>query len=271
MALPVSIGEMIDLATFAYKLWNSCKAAKGQFQQIGKEVFAMRTVIELACANCQDPYIVKIAGGKKSSIWQNLRVHIRNCKQALSDVDLLLKRYQNMTLLDRVAWAVRGASEVADLESNLSSFATQLDSFSINLTLKGVGMFGAQVSRLQSVVGRLGRVEEELERHDGDEAAAVKTCMRDVKNSGISQDTAGRYTRIFHDYAQEVRRCETSPDMQRSPTPDPPRNQNHHLSVPNSAHRSRSASTSNHGKDNQPKRSPFNNPAGPNRRKHFLE
>lgn len=271
MALPVSIGEMIDLAKYAYKLWNSCKAARGQFEQIGKEVFAMRTVIELVCANCQDPYIVKIAGGKKSSIWQNLRVHIRNCKQALSDVDLLLKKYQNMTLLDRVAWAVRGGSEVADLESNLSSFATQLDSFIMNLTLRGVGMFGAQLSQLQSGVGRLGRVEEELEKHDGDDAAAVKKCMRDVKNSGISQDTAGHYTRIFHDYAQEVRRSETSPNMQRSPTPDPPRNQNRRLSVPGSAHRSRSASTSNSSKANQATRSPFNNPAGSNRRKYFLE
>lgn len=271
MALPISIGEMVDLAKLAYKLWNSCKAAKGQFEQIGKEVFAMRTVIELVCANCQDPYIVKIAGGEKSSIWKNLRVHIRNCKQALSDVDLLLKRYQNMSLLDRVAWAVRGSSEVADLESNLSSFATQLDSFIINLILRGVGMFGAQVSRLQSGVGRLGRVEEELEKHDGDDEAAVKICMRDVKNSGISHDTAGRYTKIFSDYAQEVRRSENSPKLQRSPTPDPPRDQNHRLSVPKSAHRSRSASTSNQGKDNQKKGSPFNNPAGPKRQKHFLE
>lgn len=271
MALPVSIGEMIDLAKFAYKLWNSCKAAKGQFEQIGKEVFAMRTVIELVCANCQDPQIVKIAGGKESSIWQSLRVHIRNCKQALSDVELLLTRYKNMSLLDRVAWAVRGGSEVADLESNLSSFATQLDSFILNLTFRGVGMVGAQVSRLRSSIGRLGRVEEELEKNNGDDAAAVKICMRDVKNSGISHDTAGHYTRIFNDYAREVRRSETPPDMKRSPTPDPPRERNRGLSVPNSVQRSRSASTSNHGNGHRTNQSPFNKSTGLKTRKPFLE
>lgn len=271
MALPISVGEMIDLAKFAYTLWTSCRAAKGQFEQIGKEVFAMRTVINLVSANCQDPYIVKIAGGKESSIWQNLRVHVRNCKRALSDVHVLLRRYEKMSLLDRVAWAIRGGSEVADLESNLSSFATQLDSFILNLTLRGVGMLGAQASRLQSSLGRLGRIEEELEKNNGDDAAAVKNCMRDVKNSGISHNTASHYTKIFNDYAQEVRRSETSPDIQRSPTPDPPQERNHRLSVPNSAHRSRSAGASNHGNGHKTNRSPFYNPTDPKRRKYFLE
>lgn len=271
MALPISPGELIELAKFAYKLWVSCKTAKGQFEQIGREVLAMRTAIELANLNLQDPNIVKIAGSKESKIWQDWRNHIRNCKQALSDVEALLRRYKNMSLLDRVAWALHGGNEVAGLEANLTSFASQLDRFVNNLALRGIGILGAQLSRLRCKIGRLGRIEEELEKNDGDDDAAVRSIMRDMKGAGISHDTANHLTKIFSDYAQEVSRSETTQYEQRSPTPDPPREGQRRLSAPNLGHRSRSADASKPGNDRKARQVPFKKWTGPNRPKYALE
>ncbi len=36
MSSPVSASEVLAVAKFAWDLWNSCKAEKGEFDQIGK-------------------------------------------------------------------------------------------------------------------------------------------------------------------------------------------------------------------------------------------
>ena len=36
MALPISASEVYQVGKFACDLWNGCKAAQGEFDQIGK-------------------------------------------------------------------------------------------------------------------------------------------------------------------------------------------------------------------------------------------
>ena len=39
MALPISASEIYQVGKFAYDLWNACKAAQGEFDQLGKVGF----------------------------------------------------------------------------------------------------------------------------------------------------------------------------------------------------------------------------------------
>ena len=272
MALPIAIGDMIDLAKLAYNLWNSCNAAKGEFKQVGTEVYAMRTAIELVRVTCQDSNIIKIAGGKSSPAWQVLQNHIRNCKGALLDVEVVLTRYTKMSSLDRIKWAMTGKSEVAGLKANLSSFTTQLDSIIGVLTLKGVGVLaGAQASPPRYSVGHLGCFEEELEKNSGNDEAAVQNVMRHMKSAGISHDTASNVANIFSDYAREVRRSNASPDSRRASTPDPPQERNRPSSFLNSGRRSSPAGAIKHANNRPPKRVSFTKSSGPKRRNDTLE
>lgn len=246
MALPISPEQIIAVAKFAYDLWTSCKAAKGQFEQVGKEVYAMRTVIELVHLECKNPKsIINLADNKEKTIRRQLGIHIRNCKQALSEVGALLERYSKMNMIDKAAWALWGKSEVADLESNLSSFATQLDNFVGGLALKGIGIVNENVARLRSGIGR---IEEALEKNQGNNNAAVREVMKEVRKSGVSTDEAKQYETIFHDYAAETSRSATFPPANRAQTPDPPRGRDQGsnlLDVHKPVHRSRSSASKN--------------------------
>ncbi len=39
MALPISASEVYQVGKFAYDLWNACKGAKGELDQLGKVGF----------------------------------------------------------------------------------------------------------------------------------------------------------------------------------------------------------------------------------------
>lgn len=221
MALPIAPDQIIAVVKFAYDLWKSCRAAKGQFEQVGKEVYAMRTVIELVYLECQNPNsIINLADSKGKTIQQQLGVHIQNCEVALAQVDTLLKRYSRLDLMNKAAWALWRHSEVRDLESDLSSFATQLDSFVNGLTLKGVGMVNTSIFRLHLGIGR---IEEALDNSEGNDETAIKNVMKDVRRSGISYEEAKKYEAIFHDYAEKTSRPTSVHKSNRKQTSNPSR------------------------------------------------
>lgn len=206
MALPISAGEIFGVAKFAYDLWKSCKEFEGEFEQIGKEVFAMRTVVELVHIECQDPNsIINLVDNKEQTVRKQLGVYVGNCNQALKSVGSLLKRYKAMNLWDRMAWSLSGHAEVSSLESNLSSFATQLDSYVQKLELKGLGLVNKNVILAdKNIALRIGRLEELLEKHNGDGKAAVTDMMQESQKSGASQRDRTRSQTVMFEYVKEV-------------------------------------------------------------------
>jgi len=235
MAIPVSPGEILAVAKFATRLWKSCKAAPSEFQQVGKEVIAMRTIVETVHIEYQDPdSIINLVDKKPERIiGKRLKVYIHNCEEALKAVDTLLKQYERMGVKDKVLWALKGKSEVALLEANLSSSASQLDSYVSKITLKGVGLVN------ENLIAGLGRLEDLLEKYAGNEKAAVAEEMRQRHKSGCSKKETKRLQKLMEDYAQEVSRSAAA-DIEpegtvRSTTPDPPRDHKahkDHLTVP---------------------------------------
>ncbi len=241
MASPVSPGEVIAIAKFAYRLWKSCKAAKGDFDNIAMEVTTMNTVVQLVHCDLENPNsIMNLVDNKEKTIRKQLGIHIRNCKNALTDLENLLERYNNMTVLDKAAWALWGHTEVAGLKANLSSFATQLDSWMNSLTLKAVGLVNSNVV---NVVKGIGRIEQELEKNNGNDKAAVAEVMRDMRKCGASHDQARKYSTIISSYAKEVSSSESFKKTQRARTPDPPRGRkdSNTLGVPKGPYKAKSA------------------------------
>ena len=254
MASPVSPGEVIAIAKFAYRLWKSCKAAKGEFDNIAMEVSTMNTVVQLVHCDLENPRsIMNLVDNKEKTIRKQLGIHIRNCKNALTDLKNLLKRYKDMSVLDKAKWALWGHAEVAGLKANLSSFTTQLDSWMTSLTLKAVGLVNSNVV---NVAKGIGRIEKELEKNNGNDKAAVAEVMRDVKKSGASHDQASRYSMIISSYAKEVSSSESFKKTQRARTPDPPRGRkdSNMLGVPQEHHRAKSADTLKPGQNPKDRR-----------------
>ena len=248
MALPISTGEIFAVAKFAYDLWQSCKAFEGEFEQLGKEVFAMRTIVELVHIDCQDPEsIINLVDNKEKTRRKELGVYIRNCEQALKSVDRLLKRYEAMNLWDRLRWSLSGHAEISSLESNLSSFATQLDSYVQKLELRGIALVNRNVGLVnKNVVSRIGRLEDLLEHFNGDGKAAVTEILQERQKCGASQKDRARSTKVMLDYVKEI--CQENNKKQRPRTPDPPRGRPQHnrtnLEVPKGEKRGLSADSS---------------------------
>ena len=163
----------------------------------------MRTVVDLVHVNCEDPLsMLNEVDNKQKAVRKKLRIRIQNCKGTLDDVDLLLKRYAKMSATDELAWAWKGYDEMNGLASNLSLFATQLDSFVNGLTLRGVIAVYQQQRKLQRGIGR---IEEALEKVKGNSVAAVGEAMHEVDQAVdqgiISLGSIERYESIISDYA----------------------------------------------------------------------
>ena len=197
----------------------------------------MRTVVEIVHIECQDPdSIINLVDNKKPErlIRKRLGIYIRNCNEALKAVDALLKKYERMGTKDKVIWALKGKSEVTVLEADLSSFASQLDSYVEKITLKGVGLVN------ENVVSGIGRLEDLLEKYIGNETQAVTQVMGERQKSGASKRETKRLQKLMEDYAQEMSQFANNAGGEgegsvRPRTPDPPRNRNNkndHLGVP---------------------------------------
>ena len=204
MASPISPGEVLQLVKFAYSLFTSCQAAKGDFIQVGNEVNAMRSVMELVQIRLEDPTsIINKLDNKEKSVRKQLGVHVRNCEQALKDVQSLLTKYNKMNFMDKLAWAWAGHDEVQGLMANLSSFATQLDSFVNALALRGIDKL---YQKQESMRIGIGRIEELLEKNGGNEKAAVDEVMQNISKTSNSRSHCQRYQTVIADYALKTKK-----------------------------------------------------------------
>ena len=212
MASPISPGEILAVVKFAYGLAKACRAAKGEWLQVGREVNAMRSVVELVQIRVEDPTsIINKLDNKQKSTRKKLGVHIGNCNQALKDVDSLLKKYSNMNTWFKTIWALSAHDEVQGLMANLSSFATQLDSFVNALALEGIDKI---YEKQHSMRMGIGRIEELLEINGGNAKAAVKEVMQHVNRTCNSRSHSQRYETVLDEYAEEVKKTEEQPEEQ---------------------------------------------------------
>ena len=204
----------MELIKFAYRLVKDCQAAKGEWIQVGTVVYEMQATVQLVQTLMDDPTsVINKQYTKGVSIRKTLGIHISNCSRILEQVASLLRKYNSMGVVDRLAWVFSGRGEIETLMSNLSSFTTQLDTFINTISLMGIG-----------------RIEQLLENNGGNTKAAVKKVMKDVKGTGSSPQFSQRYETVLDNYAQEFesdgqtnnknnqgRRNSTSKNRQKAP------------------------------------------------------
>ena len=193
-ALTVSPETVFKVTRFANELWQSCRAAKGHFDRIGKEVFTMKTVTELVALELKDkqPPISRVDDGRRGNMYyKQLEMLIENCKQALQDVDACLKKHEKMYMTQRLAWTWKGEEEVSNLVADLSSFGTQLDSF-------------VNMSEFGELHGGVGRLEQLLDRNGGNDSFAVDTMMTELAETWLSIQNAAKYEEVIASYALEA-------------------------------------------------------------------
>ena len=265
MAAPISAMEILSIGKFAFDLYQKCRAAESEFIQISKEVLAMRTVIEMVHMECDDPEsIINKVDTKEKIIRKKLRSYFDNCDEALKDVDKALEDYQKMNAFQKAKWAFFAKEEIEGLKSNLSSFATQLDSYVNNVTRQGVALVNKNIE-----IG-LGKLEELLEKNNGDSQATVGEAMLCRSGRNTKPPDEAHYRQVITDYMEEIKVIEAAPRRNRPGTPPAQPNGNgksNTLNVERPKTRPRSAGDAGKGR----KASPSPVKTSPKKKKYTLE
>lgn len=196
-ALPISPHSLNNVSRFAHEIWQSCRTAKTQFEAVGREVFAMKTVVELVALELEDktlPVNQLDEDGTTRTHYRQLGIHIGNCQQALQAVHDCLRRQEKLATWQQLRWGWSGREDLDGLIANVVSFTTQLDSFAGALNMKAMG----------KTLARIGRIEQLLDQNERNEAAAVTILMADLASTGMPSQNIERYRAVLTGYAQEA-------------------------------------------------------------------
>ncbi len=215
VALPVSPESLYNIASFAYDVWQLCRAAKGQFDKIGREAFALKCAAELVAIeieNKQLPVNALDEDARTRTYYRQLGIHIGNCQQALQTAQNFVRKHEKTAAWQQLRWGRGGKENIDIVVADLASFATQLDSFVGALNLKSIG----------KMLGRIGRVEQLLDRNGGNESEAVDDVVTDLVDLGMPAQAFEKYKTVLASYAQELnqqaREC-TSPTKKKKTDP----------------------------------------------------
>ena len=221
--------EIVQICNFAWNLFNSCKAAEGEFAQISTEVLSVRTTVEMVRMECEDPdAIINKVDTKEKMILKKLRFFLENCERALKDVEKALKRYQQMNFFQKGKWALSGKEEIEGLKSSLSASVTALASFTDNVTRQAVNLVNNNVEhladKLDVIQMGLGELEETLEKHNGNSQATIEEAMECRKSRRARPSDEARYRQVITDYVEEIKGLQVNPGGKRPRTPNAQRN-----------------------------------------------
>ena len=196
-ALPVSPDSLYSIASFAHEVWQSCRGAKGQFDKIGREAFALKSVVELVAIELEDKQLPVNAlddDARTRTYYRQLGIHIGNCQQALQTAQNFVRKHEKTAAWQQLRWGRSGKEDIDCVVADLVSFATQLDSFVGALNFKSIG----------KMLGRIGRLEQVLDQNGGNESEAVSDILADVVDLGMPAQAFEKYKTVLATYAQEL-------------------------------------------------------------------
>ena len=116
MSFDPGVGQLTTLATFAWSIYKSCKAAPEAFENISFEVLSLHAVLKEA----EETVFAQSLSPAKQ---ERMKVVGDGCYRVLTDLDNLCKKYhslgtQSKRTWDRLRW---GSEDIADLRSRLIS------------------------------------------------------------------------------------------------------------------------------------------------------
>jgi hypothetical protein len=219
MAGPISPSDIVAIAKFAWDLYQGCLSASSEFAAVGREAAGMRSILRMMKVFILDKKdsILNANTKEGKTLRKELEEQGGRCLVSLMDLDKLLKKYGAMTWLDKLSWATGGKDDVAEVQAQMASSCTQLNTFFAGVNTWGLGVVNENVKK--NGVG-LDAIEDALKRNHGNEKKSVKQIMGVVGRSASRED-AILYKTIISEYAEEVAKSQQSERKGRSKTPDP--------------------------------------------------
>lgn len=122
--LGVDTNEINAVATLAWKLYKSCRAAPESFENIQHDLAALSAVIE----DCEEVFANLIQQPKRA---QRLHIILLECKDILSQLNAIVTKYEDLDTQQKCTWErMRWCStELGDIKVRINTYMGMLAAF----------------------------------------------------------------------------------------------------------------------------------------------
>ena len=128
MSFGFSVGDVVTLSTFAYKIYHACKASSSDFESIASEVQSLHVVLHETTQ-----HLTKNSMDNKGA--EQLE-HLReDCYGILSEIEKQLKKYGSLgtrkqRFLHKMGWAL---NDVSSIRGRLVLYVSMFTALNTNL------------------------------------------------------------------------------------------------------------------------------------------
>ncbi|KAE8445220.1 hypothetical protein EG329_013592 [Mollisiaceae sp. DMI_Dod_QoI] len=191
MSFGVGVGDFLAVGRLVLDLYNACKDAPGEFQEICRELSSIHTVLSGLATQAQDPTSLLIKQGKERiPEWTKIQ---ENLEFTLGELQDLVKRYYKM---GRNAWLrIQFVSEnLTQLRGRLNFHLNVINAFVGSLSLSALGRMEPALGRIEVMLRE--SVQEErrgdkeptvLSAYENNDSISWEKVERDLALEGVSK------------------------------------------------------------------------------------
>ncbi|TVY62924.1 High osmolarity signaling protein SHO1 [Lachnellula suecica] len=190
MSFGFGVGDFLAVGRLVLDLYNACKDAPGEFQEIGRELSSIHTVLSGLATQASDPSSLLLSQGKERlPEWTSIQ---ENLEFTLGELQDLVKRYYKM---GRNAWLrIQFVGEnLKGLRARLAFHLGVVNTFVGSLSLSALGRMEPALGRIEMMLRE--RVREErkgnreptvLSAYENDDAVSWEKIEMDLALEGVS-------------------------------------------------------------------------------------
>lgn len=192
MSFGFSVGDFVAVGKVVLQLYNACRNAPREFQEISGELSSIHTVLSGLAEQAKDPTSLLLRrGGDRSLEWISIR---ENLESTLAELQDLVGRYQNM---GRNAWLRMrmGSKNLDGLRSKLDFHLGVINTFVGSLALSALGRMEPVLGRIESLLRESVREERAghktptvLTAHETNDVVSWKQIEMDLLLEGITRE-----------------------------------------------------------------------------------
>ena len=191
MSFGVGVGDFLAVGRLVLDLYNACKDAPGEFQEICRELSSIHTVLSGLAEQAKDPNSLFIKQGKERiPEWTQIQ---ENLEFTLGELQDLVKRYYKM---GRNAWMrIQFVNEnLSNLRGRLSFHLNVINTFVSSLSLSALGRMEPALGRIELLLResireeRAGNKEPTLmSAYENNDAMSWEKIEMDLALEGVSK------------------------------------------------------------------------------------
>jgi hypothetical protein len=146
MSFGVGVGDFLAVGRLVLDLYNACKDAPGEFQEICRELSSIHTVLSGLATQAQDPSSLLIKQGRERiPEWTKIQ---ENLEFTLGELEDMVKRYYKM---GKNAWMRMqfGRENLLGLKGRLGFHLNVINAFVGSLSLSALGRMEPALGRIE--------------------------------------------------------------------------------------------------------------------------